>query len=573
MPQVPYNPVPQQGLSPQPIPELRADAPADAFGSGIGVGLSAIGREVQQFGDEVFRRAMAMQQLNNEAEAREAETEYILKTGELHAEYNSLQGRAAVDAYPAYQQNLKALREEIREKMSNPMSRRMYDSATRTTMARTIFNGASHAASQNRQWVSGTLQGNIDIKVKAVEDDPNNDKLFQNTVREVRQATRELAELKGYDAASPATRAAELEATSKLWSQRIIGLSRTKPLEAARLLDENKTALTQQDFLRSDQVVRSSARAVGTANLVNEVWAGGGTMEQMRAEVKRRAEEEFPDDPLYEKQAQTGLNTKFNQDKYIEKQEQTQHIATIEGAILGGATSMQELRADPAVAAAIDAMPEKYRNDLPGRINRAVESRMKQTNQANFLRINGLKSSDPEAFLNLDMTNQQLSHSDMVKMINEQQRMKGVATADPRVQRALGSLRGAYGAQLEALGVYRRTEDNKEMYDKFVGALQIALDDWVQTYQKPPTYRDIIDTIGPQIMQQRLEPSSFFGKVWPDKRPFYDQTVPTEFAEKVTADVLARGLPEPTPEQIYRAWTQKEFLRLYGAKKDQSRAR
>src|ERR1041385_96878 len=134
MPQVPYNPVRQVGLENIGVSAPGVNAPLAAFGGAQAEAMSHLGSGLERAGDEIFARAMAIQQVNNVAEAREAGVEYMKEAGQLHANYNALQGKDRVDAFPKYMADLKESRARIRDGLSNPASARRFDSQSMGTM-------------------------------------------------------------------------------------------------------------------------------------------------------------------------------------------------------------------------------------------------------------------------------------------------------------------------------------------------------------------------------------------------------------------------------------------------------
>lgn len=572
MARVPYSPVPEVSPSAQAIGGVSAEAPADAFGSGIANAVGDLGRTTSAAGDELFQRAYAMQQLANESAARDADATYTIEVGKLHAEFNSLQGKEAVDAFPSYQKNINELRQKIGGSLGNPQTRRMFEASARSTMARTIFNGAGHAATQNKKYAIGTIQAQIELDGQTVADSPGDDRLFQEKLAKTRVGVIQLSALAGFDPGGPQEKNAVLEAESKLWANRVVGLSRTNPIGAQTMLDKNKTSMTEADFLRVESTVRNQARSIGSANIAEEVYSVDKPFEQMVEEAKAKAKALYPDDPIFEKNAIAAVKGHYNQQKYAEQRERIENRQTIAGAIQSGVRNEQELRADPKIANAIDSLPKTEQLAIPGQINRYNAARDRETNQETFQRLYGLSNNDVEAFLNTDLTAEKLSQTDMRSLFLRQQKMKENPTADPRVTRAVGWMRGALGSQMEALGVYSRKADNVEAYDNFTGALQIALDTYQDVHKKPASYDDVVKTIGPQIIQQRTVPGFFGMLLGGNQKAFFDQEVPEDVAERIKADVVAKGGTPPTDQQVLRAWTRMEYNRLYGPKKDQGRA-
>lgn len=571
MPQVPYNPVPQEKPSNMGIPAVHVDAPLGAFGGGTAAATEGFGKEVDKSGDMLFARALELQKLKNDSEAKEADATYMEKAGLLHAEYGSLAGKAAVDAFPQYIKDLKKARADIRDGLSNDYTRKLYDGPSLSTYGRTVFNGAGHAATENKKYAIGASQARISAAGEQSFEQPEDDLAFQRGINLVKQETRDKAPLSGWG--EDQTNLAVQHNVSTLWAKRITGLARQEPFKAAAMLEANRANMTEADFLKVDNVVRSQSRAVGSAQIANQVFAAGQetvdkpakSLTEMEAEVKQKANEFDPKDPILANHAVSALRGQYNQSIYAKTREQQTNEQTVASGIQSGVRDIQQLRTDPKVAAAIDALPPKKQNAIPDQINRYNSAVNKVTNQDNYQRLYGLSNNNVEEFLNTDITVEQLSQQDMRKLQEVQRKMKEQPNSDPRVNRAMTQVRGAMGSQLEALGVYRRTDGNKEDYDRLTGAVQGALDVWQETHGKSATYKDVTETIGPQIIRQITEPGWLWGT---NKVPFFKQTVPEEFTKARKEFATQNEQPEPTPEQMQKEYIRMKFMGLYGKKKE-----
>src|SRR6266404_7649341 len=246
MPQVPYSGVPSQTLADIPTPEMNPRVPGAAFGGEVAQAVQGLGKTVSGAGDEIFNRAIALQNLNNETEASEADAKYMIEAGKIHAEYNAKEGKERVDAFPKYQQDLQESRRQIRGSLSSPMAQKMYDRQSLSTMGRSIYNGAGAAATAQRQYVVGTATSQMELDAKSVEDDPKDPTLFKEKLRRTEQNAITVSAAHGFETGGPQEQALQQKARSRLWAQRIIGNSRIDPFGAAKELDENKTELTQE---------------------------------------------------------------------------------------------------------------------------------------------------------------------------------------------------------------------------------------------------------------------------------------------------------------------------------------
>lgn len=587
MPQVPYNPVPSERPSGQGIPARHIDAPIGAFGGGVAEATQGLGGQIEKSNDQLWNTAFDLQKLKLDSEAKEADAQYVITAGKLHADYGALSGKEAVDAYPKYMADLKEAREKIRDGLSSDYARKLYDGPSLSTFGRTIFNGAGHAATENKKYALGASQARIAAAGEQAFEQPGDDIAFTKATRMVEAETRDKAALNGWSPEQ--TDLAAKANVSTLLSKRITGLSRTAPFEAAKMLEENREKMLETDFLKVDNAVRGQSRAVGSVNIANEVFAAGQeteaiyskdddgrntvifgrpakTLAQMEDEVRKKAAAIDPKDPLLATHAISALRGQYNQSQYAKRQEQVTNLQTVSEAIqTGGVTNIQQLRADPKVAAAIDALPPKQREGIPNQINRYNAAANKVSNEQSYQRLYGLSNNNVEEFLNTDLTAEQLSQQDMRKLQEVQRKLKDLPNADPRVNRAMSQIRGALGSQLESLGVYRRTDGNKEDYDKLTGALQGALDVWQETHGKPASYKEIAETIGPQLIRKITEPGWLWGT---NKVDFFKQTVPEEFIKARKEHATANEQPEPTPEQMQKEFIRMKFMGLYGKKKE-----
>lgn len=571
MPKVPYNPVPESTPGGAAIPAVHINAPVEAFGGASAAGLGQVGSEVSKFGDMIFQRALDLQKLNNEASAREADAKYMMKAGALHAEYGSLAGKAAVDAYPQYMKDLQDSRKAIRDGLPNDYTRKLYDAPSLSTMGRTIFNGAGHAATENKKYAIGASGARIEASGEQAFMLPNDDVAFQKGVNAVKSETVNQAPLAGWGPEQ--TDKAIAHNVSGMWTKRIIGLSRTAPFDAAAMLEKNRGSMVEADFLRADNAVRSQSRAVGSVNIANEVFVEGmetptkpqTSLADMEEETRKRAEAKDPNDPVLVQHAVSALRGRYNQSEYAKRQEKLTNEQTIAEGIKSGVKDIQQLRTDPKVAAAIDALPPKQQLAIPKQINSYNASVNKTTNEENDIRLLGMSNNDVEGFLNTDVTQEPLSQERMRYYMEKQRKLKELPNADPRVNRAVSNIRTAFGTQLESLGVYKRTDGNKADYDRFTGAVQSAIDVWQETHGKAATYKDVTETIGPQVIRKITEPGWIWGT---NDVPFFKQTVPSKFTDEYKSFKTNAGEIEPTPEQTQKAYIRMQFMKLYGNKKE-----
>ncbi len=291
MPQVPYDPRQQVAPALDPTPRYVANVSPDTFGANIGNAVSNLGKTVEGAGNEIFARGVAMQDLYNHSEAQQADADYMQKSGELHADFSSKQGKDAVDAYPKYIQDLQDARKGIRDGLSNGMSQKLFDSQSLSTMGRTIFNGAGHAATQNKQYAIGASQARVDAISDRTLSTPADQDAFEDGVADAEDEVRAQGQLKGW--APEQTDEAVSQQTSALWSKRIQGLAKTQPITAGKMLEQaTKDGNVQgEDISKLTNLVNQARYTTGSRMVSNDVMSGAsGRWGTGPVDIKQAAE-------------------------------------------------------------------------------------------------------------------------------------------------------------------------------------------------------------------------------------------------------------------------------------------
>ena len=569
--------VPYQGFSTanpeSPGERAQVSTSGAAFGENVGAAIQGLGSTTEKVGDEVFSRALALQDLRNETVAREAQTNYAEQASLLHAQYGALEGKAAVDALPGYIKSQKDLRDSIRGSLDTANSQRFYDRDTLPFMQRNIFSAAGQAADQNKRWVVGTAEANMDLSSRTYAD-PKDPAEFNHKLQQVQAQVPIVAAAKGWGPEEESDYL--MKRTSALRLGQIGSIAHNDPQTALTMLEANRTGpqqdrMTQDDYEKGLLVARAQNRAIGSANLANQVYSPDKTAAQMEDEVKKASVGLSQGDPLFEKDALRELKSKVVNDRFVAKQDQDAGMQKIYDALQKGVHDVRELRLQPDMAQTIDSLSPKVQSMIPGLIASYNDKRDKQGREDRFTELWGQSYSDREKFLENNFTDENLSNAQMNRLITRRAAVLKDPNDDPHIARSLGWMQITRGAELRALGIFNKPKEGADStdYDHYVGALQQGIDAWRQDNGKPPSYKDITETIGPAAIRQRTEGGifGFFGK----QRGAFDQDAKTvkDWADKkgLVQQMLDRGQPAPTEEEIYRAFVRSQFIDLYSKEK------
>lgn len=580
---VPYSPVPQQSVSGAGLPTVQPNIPAAAFGGDIATAISGMGKEVAGAGNELYERAVWLQNLNNQADAKKADADYIVRSGDLHAKFSTLEGAEAIKAYPQYTQQLRSLRNSIKGSLDNRMSQQMFDSESLPTLSRSIFNAAGHVAGQQKKYVIDAAQANVAATRESVAANPNDEQGFNDGLRKSNDTIDRIGRLRGQP---PEVIEGDKAAnTSAFYATKIENVAKEAPLQAPKLLEDNRAKLTEKDFKRVENVVNNERDAVGSANIAQDLLKSHlddegnliAPMAEIQAKARDLAAKFSPDDPQFITKTVRALDSEYNQRKYAMKQEKFDNIQAVTDAyVTNGVTNMQQLLVDPKASAAYYALPPSEQAKVPGKIDNYIKSRDRQANERSMTELMGMKNNDVEGFLTLNPEDPayKLSQPQIRQVMEQQQKVKKQVGQDPRVDRAMTWMRSGFGAQMEAMGVFRRTVQNKTDYDHLTGAVQQALDIWQEDNKKPPTNKEFSEQIAPQILKVQKEPGAFglygYGVFGNDRTIYKHDTSSTDyknFVEIQKADVVGKGGSEPSEEELYKSYTRLQLLKLYPAKK------
>lgn len=564
-------------------PSVRVSADAAAFGGVVGQGLAHLGEGIGHASNEIWNRAVALQQLRNESEAKEADALYMMQSGKLHAEFSSLQGKAAVDAFPKYQQDLQEKRLEIRRSLSTEQSQKMYDSSALAFMGRNIFNGAGHAAQQNKVYAAGASQSRLDQIKDYTLHNPDDEDAYERAKIQIRNEVHTTqAPVRGWGPEQ--TDEAIKKDISSLTALRIQGTARVAPFQAKEMLETYRDSLRFDDLERAEKLVQSQMRTTGARMLSDEVNApseDGKKEVPLQDRVDKavaKADQIAPDDKMFSDFVRDRVIADFNRGKAVKRDFELANRNTVEGALMGGVggkipTTVEELRTlDPKVDKAWTDLDEIHQRSYMKALAANAKGDMAWSDKSlrRYQTLKGKAAESPAEFLDTDVVSEQMPNRARLELINLQQKLKNQAEGDPRTTRALQSLRPMLGSA----GVTKAKDE--EGYYHFVGTLQDQLQIFQETNKRPPKPEELQD-MGARILQQHVVPNSWMDDPWlaqvfGSKTPLYKISVPEEAAKIIRADPKwqAKGLT-PDDEMVRRVYMANRFKELYGgsAKKEQ----
>lgn len=573
MPAVPYNPVPEVPISQQATPGINVPTPIAAFGGTIAEAIGSAGRTMEKVGDEIMQRAIAFKTLENETEAREADAEYTVAMGELRAKYHSLEGKNAVSAFPQYVRDVRNLQADFSGRMTNSMSKRIFDRESRGMMSRTIFSGAGHSAQQNRRWAEGASVADTDNAINDGLHD-RSPTAVQDTRRKITESSHTVADLNGWDESQRV--AWERGKVSQYLVTQLRGIARTDPFEAQKFLDRNREALGTQNIDQAETIVKTNLYRVGSLRISDEIndqpIEGGENLETRINRGMDKAKELVPNDPEFPGFVRDQIITKYNKMQGVRKEAVQERRNVIETALMGGLgngqipTSPDELRVlSPEAAAAWDSLQPADQRRYMGIMAKLSKGDVAWTPERlrEAERLKGMANTDTAEFMSLDIASLDLPISERKRLLDLRVALTKRSGGDPRLSSALSMLR----PMLHSAGIMPDQGD-KDRYQQFVGGLLNSLDDWQKANPGKLPKKEDYEKMGTQLLSNQRDPtkSTFFGLTPNRTTPLFEQTVPEVMMNEFKNDPRWQGR-EPSlaeVEQFRQHYIRRRYQELFG---------
>ena len=559
----------------QGLPGVSVNTPAAAFGGATGAATSELAGTLGKVGNELFARAEALQQLNNETAAKDEDIKFMINAGKIHAEYNALEGRARVAAFPKYSEDLQSLYRTHRGNLGNPMAQRMFDSAAVSTLSRSIFNGAGAAASAQSQAAHTSAVAAEALLVKNAGDPTLSNKDF-DALLEKNKSNVYMRSQHSPGGWSEEVEAAEnAKANSTMARSRIEGIARQNPEEGVKLYDEyvKRGLLQDQDRKMVEREVDTFIKTTGMTQVADTVLTANANKDrrmgfdksegEMKQQAVDAAQARYPskDKAVIKTEAEAAFQRQYSNHLYTMNQERKEVQDQYNGYINKGVSRLDQLPQE-----FVDRMDEKQKKSFDFD---ALQAKIKTSAVTSYPikeRLIGMySSSDPETKLKFQEMNfwqvPGLNTKD-IKELNALQH-KANANGDPRVSKAMHILEGSSANTLKDLGVHKAGA----LQDQFKGALHSALVAWQEDRGKPPTDKELSETILPQISKKIVNPGNVFGNWagwdWMAKDPLFQTDIPTSESDKIKKAIKADTGIEPTEDLVRSKYFQGQFKKLF----------
>lgn len=570
MPQVPYNPVPTAEPT-SPGEKISVNTPGAAFGENIGAALQHLGATGEQVGNELFQRAIALQDLRNETEARQADADYAEKQGMLHADFTSLKGQQAVDGLQPYLAQSKALRQQYRDSLSSPNAQRMFDSSSLGFLQRNIFNAAGHAGNENKSYIVGEA-------ISAVKNEQHNwvDPTDQNEANtKITKSRADLERAADVDGWGPEKRKLEDQTmVSGTLSGQVMEIARHgNTVEAYERFKDyaGEGLIDQKEHDQVENYIWKWNESLGAKNLVNKVYSPDKSVEKMTNELHAMAGDPKVSlgDPNFQNTLDAALSHKlvFERREILDerhKNEQAIYTAINKGEV----SNPQEMQNHPEAGPAFRNLPQSEQNKWMKDVYVKAANRDTQTDLHNLDVLKGM-AHDPaqrDDFLNVNLYDKKLklSNQHVEELVRLRDSLIKQPIDDPHVRQGMQYLLTNHAPELTDLGIIDRSTGriNKgEDLNALRGSLATALNEFKNANQRPPSPEEFEEKIAKPLLKTHAEPA-WWG-LSSEQVGEYKRAFPQKDIDAAKKELTIDGQPPPTDEETRRWIVRKQWKEFY----------
>ena len=235
MAQVPYSGVPETSPQLSSTPTVQSNVSDAAFGSQQAQGLGQMGKGFEHAGNELFTRAIALQQLDQQMKALNANADAADKISDEYAKFSTLEGRAAMAALPDFKKRVQDIHGEIGQGLESDYARKLYMQESRAMQTRVYFSAAKHAGDQFKHYIVGTSQATIDSATRSVGTMPESEGAYDSAINTIQREVKFIGAQKGWSEAQ--TQNFLDKSTSATVVARTQALAERDPVAAQKVLD------------------------------------------------------------------------------------------------------------------------------------------------------------------------------------------------------------------------------------------------------------------------------------------------------------------------------------------------
>jgi Transglycosylase SLT domain len=259
---------------PSPVKLDIQSSPAD-FGSLEAQGMERLAGGLQTTSGNLGQAAFAMQAMNNETAARDASNSFMQSAGQAWAQYGTLQGKAAADAYPQFAESLKALQDQHSNALGNPQAKNDFLNASSYMLNRLTLMASTHAASQQQAYWKQSHVANVENMTNSgvlMQNDPG---FVDTAAKSVADSVDQIGQMEGWD--GERVKAETSNAVGRYYHTVIASQALNNPQAAAATLARARPMMDGASIAESERLLHGIGNQAAVASAASDFLSGGSS--------------------------------------------------------------------------------------------------------------------------------------------------------------------------------------------------------------------------------------------------------------------------------------------------------
>lgn len=484
----------------------------------VGSAFDNLGSSLTNVGNELFNRALGLQEVQNQTTQAKAEIEYDKYIGEKQVAFNQLQGEAASEgAFKAHLKDIEDKRQEMIAKLPNRSVQTGFEKSTASSIGRVGIQAATHAATETRKAFISSSEARVDQYKDQISKTTNIKETEDLAKRIHDEVFGKQAPARGWNAEVADQNFKKM--LGDAYSSQAENISRTDPTTARQILETNKDFIGQHRYQQATEHVLNNERIIQSRNIGNEIQDKNpdAPLEQKIDEAKERAKQVNPNAPLLVEDAVRSVKQKHEEHNREVKDALDKRKSTVEQALYGfdapggkmPETREQLFAAGEDVRKAYEGLPEKEQRRIDKILDRTAKGEIPETaaTRSRVYDLEEMWARDQARFRDHDIMSEQIPIAERTRLRTKQLQVikEGIKLeADPHTDRAINIMRAG--------GILPKDlKPGSPKWNAFSGMVREALVEQGkrQGFDKPLTeeqYRQI----GNEILE-KVEGSGWFG--------------------------------------------------------------
>lgn len=539
----------------------------------VGDAFDNLGKNLEHVGDQLWNRAIGLQDVQNQTTQTKAEIEFDKYVGEKQVAFNQLQGEAATEgAFKAHLKDIEDKRTEMLGKLPNQAVQKGFERSTASTIGRVGMQAAGHAADETRKSFIASSEARVDQYKDQMSKTTDVNETADLAKKVHDEVFGKQAPAKGWtlDVANNNFR----KILGESYASQISTISRTDPTTARKMLEteENKALIPQPLYDSTMDKVLMNERVLQSRNIGNEIQDADpdGPLDAKIDKAKERAKEINPNAPLLAEDAVRSVGQKHEEHRREVRQNIERNKEIVEQELYGFGnkeghvpTKVEDLWVNPETRKAWEALPDKEKNRVAQILQRSAKGDYPDTPMARgrMWELQGMAINEPGRFRDLDLLMEEIPWT-MRSQLREMQ-LKSIKEGiklenDPKTSGAISQMRSALIFPKDL------TPAHKDKWNTFTGLVREALIDQGKQrgFDKPLSNEEIVN-LGRTLLD-KMPGTGWFGSDWSAKQLY--QTV-KEVPDDVKAEIQKTfpGISDEMVLQKYQALKiRQEYNKRYG---------